>query len=92
METRIELSSKLIKQLPKIPKEIRESLVAWVRTVEQIGLETTRLISGYHDEPLMKPREGQRSIRLNRAWRAFYKVVEREIRIITVEEVSKHKY
>ena len=41
-----------------------------------MGLRETRKIKGYHDEPLQGDRKGQRSIRLNKAYRAFYIVKE----------------
>jgi len=48
---------------------------------------------GLHDEPLKEDRQGQRSIRLNRAYRAIY--VERdegEVELVEVIEVNKHEY
>jgi proteic killer suppression protein len=60
---------------------------------ERVGLTEVRKLSGYHDEPLKGTRKGQRSIRLNRAYRAIY--VEHEggkIHIVEVIEVSKHEY
>ena len=58
-----------------------------------IGLLETRKISGFHDEPLRGDRFSQRSIRLNRAYRAIYIVDEYE-KIVTVKviEVNKHEY
>jgi len=48
---------------------------------------------GFHDEPLVGPRRGTRSIRLSRAYRAIYRVVrEREAEFVSVEEVNKHDY
>jgi proteic killer suppression protein len=46
-----------------------------------------------HDEPLKGDRQGQRSVRLNRAYRAIY--VEREddeVALVDVIEVNKHGY
>ena len=48
---------------------------------------------GFHDEPLKGKRQGQRSVRLNRAYRAIY--VERgtgAVELIEVLEVNKHEY
>lgn len=61
--------------------------------VERVGLAEVRKLSGYHDEPLKGTRKGQRSIRLNRSYRAIY--IEHEsgkIQIVEVIEVSKHEY
>jgi len=61
-------------------------------TVESKGLETVRRIPGYHDEQLQGARAGQRSIRLNRSWRAIY-VIRRDVMdFVSVREVSKHDY
>ena len=37
-------------------------------------------------------RKGQRSIRLNRAYRAFYVVSKGAAEFVSVEEVNKHEY
>lgn len=47
---------------------------------------------GYHDEPLKGARVGQRSIRLNRAYRAIYVIKNDGIEFGSVEEVNKHDY
>ena len=57
------------------------------------GLEEVRKIPGWHDEPLVGPRRGTRSIRLNKAYRAIYRVLrDREAELVSVEEVTKHDY
>ncbi len=61
--------------------------------MEACGLEEVRKIPGYHDEPLRGDRQGQRSIRLSRAYRAIYVVkADGGIEFVSVEEVSKHEY
>ena len=65
--------------------------------MEISGLETVRAIPGYHDEALKGKRTGQRSVRLNIAWRAIYTIEKDEsgeeiVRLVTVVEVSKHEY
>jgi proteic killer suppression protein len=47
---------------------------------------------GFHDEPLKGKRQGQRSIRLNKAYRAIYEVDPQEPHFIEVVEVNKHEY
>jgi proteic killer suppression protein len=47
---------------------------------------------GFHDEPLKGDRLGQRSIRLNKTWRAIYEVQGGEAQFVSVEEVTPHKY
>lgn len=50
-------------------------------------------MQGYHDEPLKGDRKGQRSVRLNKAYRAIYEEKNnREIKLILILEVSKHEY
>lgn len=93
MIRRVELSSLARKQLKKTPRHIVENLAAWVDDVETQGLEEARKVSGYHDEPLHGERQGQRSIRLSRSYRAIY-VVESEgvVRYVLIEEITKHAY
>ncbi len=89
----ISVSNKAQKQLRKVPQFIRDKLEIWVQTVQEIGLEETRKIPGYHDEPLKGVRKGQRSIRLNRAYRVIYKVLkDSSIEFVNIEEVHKHEY
>lgn len=79
------------KQLDRVPRFIKESLRYWVESVQIIGIRETRKLKGYHDEPLHGNRKGQRSIRLNRSYRAIYIETMDEIEI-TVIEVNKHGY
>ena len=69
-----------------------DKLLAWVGNVEAKGLEEVRKLPGYHDEPLKGQRQGQRSIRLSRAYRAIYVLRGPEVTFVLVEEVSKHDY
>lgn len=94
MEAYIVILSKTAKRnLLKVPVFIVRKLQAWVDSIENSGLSETRKIPGYHDEPLKGTRIGQRSIRLNRAYRAIYEMSLRgEIEIVNVLEVSKHEY
>jgi proteic killer suppression protein len=77
----------------KLPKKIAEKIYIWALQVEMEGLPETRKIVGFHDEPLRGLRAGQRSIRLNRAYRLFYiENVHGVIVIVKVIEVNKHEY
>jgi len=76
-----------------MPYSIQDSFLKWVDRIEKIGIQETRKIRGYHDEPLTGDRKGQRSVRLNRAYRAIY--IQRilgEIMILEVLEINKHRY
>lgn len=90
----VTFTKSLIRELSRVPKHIVVSLQGWVESVKMDGLAQTRKIPGYHDEPIKgKERAGQRSIRLNKAWRAFYKIDETGvIHFIEVIEVNKHEY
>jgi len=57
------------------------------------GLAEVRKIAGYHDEPLKGKRKGQRSIRLNIAYRAIYVINEENVlQFVEIIEVNKHDY
>ena len=62
------------KELKKLPKYIIAKLKSWATAVEEHGLNETRKLKGYHDEPLKGERKGQRSIRLSKAYRAIYEL------------------
>jgi toxin HigB-1 len=63
---------KVKRQLLKVPRNIVSKLKGWVVAVEELGLEEVRKSPGYHDEPLVGKRKGERSIRLSLKWRAIY--------------------
>ena len=89
----VALSEKAKKNLKKIPIHIVDKLDVWIASVERDGLQEVRKIPGFHDEPLLGKRWGQRSIRLSRAYRAIYRIKEKkEIEFVNIEEVSKHDY
>ena len=80
-------------QLRRAPEHIVNKLMAWVESVEESGLETTRRVPGFHDEPLKGKRRGQRSIRLSRQWRAIYEIHEDgTAQCVSIEEVTPHDY
>lgn len=79
------------KQIKKIPQQIKQALRYWAESVERFGIREIRKLPGYHDEPLKGDRKGQRSVRLNRAYRAIYIETKDGIEI-TVIEVNKHEY
>ncbi|MCK5164454.1 MAG: type II toxin-antitoxin system mRNA interferase toxin, RelE/StbE family [Desulfobacula sp.] len=85
------INKKAQKQLKKIPGHIRNNFHLWVKNVEMVGIEETRKIKGYNDEPLHGERTGQRSIRLSRSYRAIY-IKYRKTITIEVIEVNKHEY
>lgn len=92
MITDVELSARAKKDLKDAPVEIRESFMAWVEKVASVGLIEVRKVRGYNDEALKGKLAGTRSIRLNGAWRAYYKLEGEEVKIVKVTGVDKHKY
>ena len=88
----VEFSRKAEKDLKRLPEHVGKKLLAWVEAVEENGLEEVKKRKGIHDEPLKGKRFGQRSIRLNRAYRAIYRIVKKRIEVAIIEEVNKHDY
>ena len=87
------LSEKAKGDLKKVPRHIAMKLVSWIDAVSHDGLLQVRKIPGYHDEPLKGKRTGQRSIRLNKAYRAIYIIDKRGVtELVRIEEVNKHDY
>lgn len=90
---RVTINQKAVKQLTKIPSYIRDKLYTWVDLVTHEGMPEVRKISGFHDEPLHGNRAGQRSIRLNKSYRAIYTELDSgEIIFIEIIEVHNHEY
>lgn len=89
------LSTGAEKDLKKVPKNLVVKLALWVKHVNNEGITQVRKIKGYHDEPLKGDRKGQRSIRLNQAYRAIYTEYDNgkiNLNYIEVDEVNKHEY
>ena len=90
---KVEITDKARKDLKRVPEYILGKFSAWVLLVEDHDLAMVRKIPGYHDEALRGTRQGQRSIRLSRSYRAFYRISkDNSIEFISVEEVNKHEY
>lgn len=85
------------RDIKKAPLQIARNLKTWVELVNTEGLDNVRRIPGYHDEPLRGKRRGQRSIRLNIAYRALYTIEKDEsgddvVKFVSIFEVTKHEY
>lgn len=92
MPTTIVKATKIFqKQLERLPEHIRIKVLLWIQLVETCGLGPVRARPGYHDEPLKGERQGQRSVRMNRAYRLIYREVTKEVEIL-IMEVNKHEY
>lgn len=90
---KVSIAEQAKKDLGKVPHYIVIKLYQWVESVSHDGLLEVRKITGYHDEPLKGKRKGQRSIRLNKAYRAIYELsTSGQMEIVEVMEVNKHDY
>lgn len=86
-------SKQVHKQLDRLPDSIVKKFYAWVSSVNLSGVLATRKSLGFHDEPLKGKRAGQRSIRLNKAYRAIYhEKTDGTLEFLEVIEVNKHEY
>lgn len=93
MITEIKITKQALRDLKKTPKHLQEKFSAWLFAVNKAGLEETRKRLGWHDEPLLGDRKGQRSIRLNKQWRAIYVIKKNgQIEFVEVTEVMPHEY
>ena len=93
MINRVELSAGAKKDLRTVPAPVLKKFRAWIDDVEFNGLEEARKRPGYHDEPLKGDRRGQRSVRLNRSWRAIYEIKsDGSVEFVEVKEVNHHDY
>ncbi|HEX7669900.1 MAG TPA: hypothetical protein VF395_09965 [Polyangiaceae bacterium] len=94
MIRRIVVAKLAAKQLRKAPSQVRNAFDYWALLVAEHGLLEVRKIPGFHDEPIVYgPHAGERSVRMSRAFRAFY-VLRRDgmVELVEVVEVNKHIY
>jgi len=89
----VKMTTRAVKQLKKLPIHISLKLQAWIDDIGFHGLNIVRKVPGYHDEPLKGQRQGQRSIRLNRSYRAIYIVDQhQQMKFIEIIDVNNHEY
>lgn len=91
VDTRISRSRGFEKQLDRVPDFIRKKVLFWIFLVESNGLAEVMKSPGFHDEPLKGERKGQRSVRMNKAYRLIYRLVQGQVHIELLE-VHKHDY
>lgn len=91
VRTKISRSKAFEKQLSRVPDFIQKKVVFWVFLVETNGLAEVMKSPGFHDEPLKGDRKGQRSVRMNKAYRLIYHVIQDRVHIELLE-VHKHDY
>jgi len=90
--TEVVVSKEAQKDLRTVPKQVARKFEQWRLAILVDGLEETRKIPGYHDEPLAGDLAGTRSVRLSGAYRAYYRIEDGEIRLVRVTGVDKHRY
>ncbi len=91
VRTRVSRSKTFEKQLARVPDFIRKKVIFWVFLLETNGLAEVMKSPGFHDEPLKGDRKGQRSVRMNKAYRLIYHVIQDRIHIELLE-INKHDY
>lgn len=89
----VSLSAEAKKDIKTCPTHVVRKFMAWVGSVQAVGLEETRKSPGWHDEPLKGKWASHRSVRLNIAYRAIYRISnEGSLELVLVETVNKHRY
>jgi len=89
----VTISKQAERALKIIPTHVAFKLQLWIDGVKFYGLREIRKSPGFHDEALKGKRHGQRSIRLNKAYRAIYVIDEKgTTHFIEIIEVNKHEY
>lgn len=91
VRTRVSRSKAFEKQLARVPDFMRKKVIFWVFLVETNGLAEVIKSPGFHDEPLKSERKGQRSVRMSKAYRLIYHVIQDRVHIQLLE-VHKHDY
>ena len=92
MINKVDITKTALKDLKRVPNHISDKLMKWVELVESDGLEEARKIKSYHDEPLKGIKMKQRSIRLSKAYRAYYEIKKNKVKFCEIQEVNKHEY
>lgn len=91
VRTKVWRSKSFERQLAKVPHFIRKKVIFWIFLVESNGLADVMRSPGFHDEPLKGQRKGLRSVRMSKAYRLIYRVIQDRIHIELLE-VHKHDY
>jgi proteic killer suppression protein len=93
MINQVIITTRAVKSIRKLPKQVGANFFLWKQEVETHGLEQVKKIPGYHDENLKGKLKGVvRSFRLGLGYRGFYRVLGDSVKFISVEEVNNHDY
>lgn len=91
VRTKITRTKSFEKQLDKVPDFIQKKVLFWIFLVESGGIWEVMKSPGFHDEPLRGDRKSQRSVRINKAYRLIYQIIQDRVHIELLE-VHKHDY
>ncbi len=80
-----------VKQIKKLPHQIREKLDVWVEIATQEGPSGLKTFPGFNDEALSGDWKGFRSSRLSRQYRVIYSSNKDVLRVLVVD-VTAHDY
>lgn len=89
-ETTFKNEKRFEKALRKLPKQVVNAYYGWVLMVEFHGLRTAQQHPGYNDHTCEGKRLGQRSARMNGAYRLFY--IPEPGDSVQLLELNKHDY
>jgi proteic killer suppression protein len=89
---RVVIGKQASKDLEKLQRYVADLFFAWVLDVERRGLEEVRKVPSFHDEPCKGKLKGLRSIRLTRAYRAYYRIEKDQVEFVYVERIDHHEY
>ncbi len=81
-----------VERLLKSQKKIKLRFYVWVEFVTFNGIFEAQKAARFRDHALTGPRKGQRSVYLDKSWRAIYTLHGKKISIVRVEEITPHDY
>ena len=91
----ISISKKAMKYLQRVQPHIRYIFQAWVKIIEQKGIEKVQKMQRFKAHLLKGDRKGQRAIKLNKFIRVIYELEKRNNGqcIVKVKEIrGDHDY
>ena len=93
MGTIIRETSLAQKQISYIDlNEIKLAYIAFRLFAEEFGIDVVEGMSSYRYHALLADRAGQYSVSISPSWRVIYKKKNNKLEVITILEVTDHKY
>ncbi len=83
--------NRLVRKLPKMPREVLKRYEKWKDIVGISGPESLRLIKGFHDEAIKGKWQGCRSSRLGLQYRLIYRIEKKKV-YVQVIDITPHDY